>query len=201
MMKDDRLARLQEKARKARSGETAARDIRGELMSRMDAVWIKPPLLRPQTAPARQSAAAAAARRKAALYDYWLLKHRDEIEAHSRVVERECVSAPRTLPWCLVACPPHFPWRLVACPPHFPRCRVACPPHPTALGATCHRYAEEKRIRKERVTTRRNAQLDMMRTKQQASKLAALERHEPFPMRKEIFAHKQCVCCSPQASF
>jgi len=141
MMKDDRLARLQEKARKARSGETAARDIRGELMSRMDAVWIKPPLLRPQTAPARQSAAAAAARRKAALYDYWLLKHRDEIEAHSRVVERE--------------------------------------------------YAEEKRIRKERVTTRRNAQLDMMRTKQQASKLAALERHEPFPMRKEIFAHKQ----------
>ena len=109
---------------------------RGEMMSRMDTVWLKSPLLRPQTAPARVSQAAAAARRKAALYDYWLLKHRDEIESHRIAIERE--------------------------------------------------YAEEKRVRKERVQNRRQAQLRTYRSKAAASKASALERHEPYPMNKEL---------------
>ena len=54
----------------------------GELMTKMDNIWVKSPLVRPQTAPARISQAQAAQRRKQQIYDYWLLQHRDEIEAH-----------------------------------------------------------------------------------------------------------------------
>ena len=51
-------------------------------MTKMDNIWVKSPLVRPQTAPARISQAQAAQRRKQQIYDYWLLQHRDEIEAH-----------------------------------------------------------------------------------------------------------------------
>ena len=62
------MDRLQEQARRAREDAGAGKSqpvARGELMSRMDSCWLKSPLLRPQTAPARVSQAAAAERRKA----------------------------------------------------------------------------------------------------------------------------------------
>ena len=136
----EKVSRIQEAAKRARESGAPVRAPRGEMMSRMDSVWIKSPLLRPSTAPARVHAAAAAAKRKAALYDFWLLKHRDEIESHARMVELE--------------------------------------------------YAEEKRVRKERVANRRAIQLEKMRVQRDASKLGALERHEPFPMRKEMLTHR-----------
>jgi len=119
--------------RRSREGTAVAR---GDLMSRMDAVWLKSSLLRPQTAPARISQAAAAERRKTAIYDFWLNKHRAEIESHARAVERE--------------------------------------------------YAEEKRMRRERVAARRNTQLETMRAKQQNAHFGAIERQEPHIMHREL---------------
>ena len=45
-------------------------------------------------------------------------------------------------------------------------------------------------MRRERVAVRRQGQLEAMRTKQQTSRVGALERHEPFPMRKEMQLHR-----------
>jgi hypothetical protein len=139
VLKKDRMDRLQEQARRAREDAGAGKSqpvARGELMSRMDSCWLKSPLLRPQTAPARVSQAAAAERRKAEIYDFWLNKHRAEIESHARVVEKE--------------------------------------------------YADEKRMRRERVQSRRNVMLESMRKQKEASKLSSLERLEPFPLRKAM---------------
>lgn len=113
---------------------------RGALMSHLDSIWVKSALVRPCTAPARVNQAAAAARRKAEVYDYWLKKHRGEIESHARVVERE--------------------------------------------------YAEEKRIRRERVADRRHTQLEAYRVKAEASRARALERQEPYPIRREMDDHR-----------
>ena len=118
---------------RSRGGTAVAR---GGLMYRMDTVWLNSSLLRPQTAPSRTPQAAAAARRKADIYDYWLNKHRAEIESHARAVEME--------------------------------------------------YAEEKRMRRERVAARRNVQLESMRAKQQNSRLGAIERQEPHVMHREL---------------
>ena len=92
----DRMARLTEEARKARENKSESRPVeRGELMSRMESLCLKSPLIRPQTAPARISLAAASQRRKAAIYDYWLNKHRAEIESHARAVENEYLQEKR----------------------------------------------------------------------------------------------------------
>ena len=80
------------------------------------------------------------ARQKAAMYDHWVLKHREEIDMHRLTVERE--------------------------------------------------YADEKRIRKERVATRRSNMLEVMRQKRDMSHSGALERHEPFPMGRETDRHR-----------
>jgi len=141
LLDNERLERLQAQARKAREAGAANAVPRGEMMSRMDACCVKSKLVRPQTAPARQSAAAAAAARKAAQYDFWLSKHREEIESHRIAVEKE--------------------------------------------------YAEDRRIRRERVATRRRTQLDTMHQKQQVSRAGALERHEPFPMRREVVSQRR----------
>ena len=71
----------------ARKGNGPGIPVSGPLMARLDQIWVKQPLLRPQSAPARVRNAASAARRKAATYDFWLNKHRAEIEAHTQAVE------------------------------------------------------------------------------------------------------------------
>jgi len=136
----ERTERLAAQARKARQDKSRAVP-RGELMSHLEDCWIKSPLVRPQTAPARLSQEAAIARRKAAIYDFWLNKHRGEIESHARVVEQE--------------------------------------------------YEDEKRMRLQRVATRREKQLATMRSKQATSKAEALERLEPFPMRREVSVYRE----------
>jgi len=141
-MGHERMAQLQETVRLQRQAQTNPID-RGKLMSSMDSVWLKSPLIRPQTAPARVSQAASAARRKAAVYDFWLNKHRAEIESHSRAVEME--------------------------------------------------YLEEKRMRRERVANRRNDLRATLHTKQQASRIGAIERQEPFMMKKEMASHKHAL--------
>ena len=47
-------------------------------------------------------------------------------------------------------------------------------------------YAEEKRMRRERVAARRNVQLESMRAKQQNSRLGAIGRQEPHVMHREL---------------
>ncbi len=137
---NDRTERLAAQARRARANKSRAVP-RGELMSHLESISIKSPLMRPQTAPARMSQEAAAARRKKAIYDFWLHKHRDEIESHARVVEKE--------------------------------------------------YEDEKRMRLHRIASRREKQLSTMREKQATSKQNALERLEPFPMRKEVEVYRE----------
>lgn len=134
-----RMEQLQREAQRARASKDCSVP-RGALMSHLDSIWVKSALVRPCTAPARVNQAAAAARRKAEVYDYWLKKHRGEIESHARVVERE--------------------------------------------------YAEEKRIRRERVADRRQTQLDAYRAKAEASRARALERQEPYPMRRDMNDHR-----------
>ena len=81
--------------RKASEGKSIPVD-RGEWFSHMDSCWLKSPLIRPQTAPARALQEAATASRKASVYDFWLTKHRSEIEQHARVVELEYAEERRT---------------------------------------------------------------------------------------------------------
>jgi len=126
--------------RRARANKSAAVP-RGELMSKLDDCWIKSPLMRPATAPARMSQEQAAARRKAQVYDFWLNKHRGEIESHARVVEKE--------------------------------------------------YEDEKRMRLARRDSRRDKQLETYRAKAAESKASALERLEPFPLRKEVDVYRE----------
>jgi len=132
----ERQERLQAEARRMRANKASAPVPRGDMMSRLDACCVKPTLLRPQTAPARLSRDAKAAQRKAETYQYWLDKHRGEIESHATVVQKE--------------------------------------------------YEDEARMRQQRVSARREKQLQRMRIKQAESKANALERLEPFPMRREM---------------
>lgn len=136
----ERTERIAAAARRARASKSTAVP-RGELMSKLDDCWCKSALLRPQTAPARLSAEAAAAKRKAAVYDFWLNKHRGEIEDHARVVAKD--------------------------------------------------YEDEKRMRLQRVTTRRDKQLERFRSNQEKAKANALERLEPFPTRKELDVYRE----------
>jgi hypothetical protein len=137
---NDRIERLAAAAREARANPSFVVP-RGELMSKPESILVKSALVRPQTAPARMSQAAASAQRKAATYDFWLTKHRGEIEEHARVVEKE--------------------------------------------------YEDEKRARLHRRDTRREKQLSAYRSKAATSKQNALERLEPFPMRREVQVYRE----------
>jgi hypothetical protein len=90
-LRDERRARAQARAWKVREGKVLEHPVSGPLMAQLDACWRKSPVLRPQTAPARVHAAATAARRKAAVHDYWLQKHREEIEMHAIAVEKQYI--------------------------------------------------------------------------------------------------------------
>jgi hypothetical protein len=140
MLRDqERMEKLQAEVRRARARKSMAVP-RGEMMSRMDSIHVKSKLLRPQTAPSRLNAEETAARRKQAVYEYWLNQHRAEIDSHARAVAKE--------------------------------------------------YEDDKRIRQQRVQLRRDRLLETMRSKQASSRLAALDRHEPFPIQREVRAYR-----------
>ena len=164
----DRVALIQEQTLKAReSGAKGFKPPRGPI-SRQDAIWVKSPLLRPSTAPARASMAATAEKRRQEVYDYWLMKHRDEIQMHQ---VRVCFSASHLSP-----SNPHIS-PLLLCALH----------HQMAVELE---YAEDKRIRKERVQNRRDGLRETLHGKQRQSLSGALERGEPFPMRRELAQHR-----------
>ena len=162
----DRVALIQEQTLKAReSGAKGFKPPRGPI-SRQDAIWVKSPLLRPSTAPARASMAATAEKRRQEVYDYWLMKHRDEIQMHQvRVLLRFAPLALKPTTSHLVS---------------------ACV-HQMAVELE---YAEDKRIRKERVQNRRDGLRETLHGKQRQSLSGALERGEPFPMRRELAQHR-----------
>ena len=164
----DRVALIQEQTLKAReSGAKGFKPPRGPI-SRQDAIWVKSPLLRPSTAPARASMAATAEKRRQEVYDYWLMKHRDEIQMHQ---VRVCFSASHLSP---------------SNPQHLTSVAVCAPPQ----MAVELEYAEDKRIRKERVQNRRDGLRETLHGKQRQSLSGALERGEPFPMRRELAQHR-----------
>lgn len=142
-MLSERRRQRQAHAWKVREGKVSATPVTVPAMYQLDSCWRKSQLVRPQTAPARVHAAASTARRKAANYDYWVSKHRGEVEAHALAVEMQ--------------------------------------------------YIEEARMRKQRCSAARNAQLTFYRTKAAAANDRAVERGELFPSRRQMERSRQAV--------
>ena len=141
----ERMERLQAQARRARANKASAPVPRGNMMSKLDDCWVKSALLRPQTAPARVAREAAASRRRAEMYDFWVTKHRGEIESHQLMVQKE--------------------------------------------------YADDKRMRRERIEQRRDALLSTMRSKRAESKVGASRVLTLRPTRASPHCSSPCPPC------
>ena len=142
-LEEERKEMLLQQALEKRRAHGGKEPVSGPLAHRMDRVWVKQPVQRPETAPARAAHDRAVAQAKTDQYRSWVDKHRTTIEAHRLAVEQEII--------------------------------------------------DDKKVRKERVQSARRVCLDTLHKKKEATRLAALERHDLFESRREAQQNRRAV--------